>query len=444
MDAVAGALPRGLPGLLAGISLVTGLSGCSAGSTPASRPCPAALAGAKDLGTLAFLRAGKLVALDVAHCATRTLAPAPEIFGPVSWSADGRFVAFGPRVVSASGGRVERPFPDAEGTLAWAPRGHELAGVTRKGGLLVGGPGLSPRRLLADGWGAESVAWSPSGRLLAVSRSRFPLLRGRGSYHLEIWLVERRSGHRRELFRVPGRAFLGLRLAGFSPDGRWLLVWEEHGASLDSDGAPLLAVRLTGGRRAVRVTRSELLYGDFLSWCDGRNLAYVVNRGGRSVTLGDRIALAGPPDWKSTLTPGLLHDRNSYVSPACSPPGLFELAAAAGPRTGESPFGQERRRIWLLGYTGGNWHPLGPTPPLGRSDELPMWSAYGRWIAFVRSGPTNKDAGASGALYLLDLRRQSNGQARLVGPIASLGTTGNYYGHYGWSLQLAWRTGRSG
>jgi len=43
-------------------------------------------------------------------------------------------------------------------------------------------------------------------------------------------------------------------------------------------------------------------------------------------------------------------------------------------------------------------------------------------------------------LYLLDLGKQINGQAKLVGPVADVGSTGNYYGHYGWSYQLAWRT----
>jgi hypothetical protein len=194
-----------------------------------------------------------------------------------------------------------------------------------------------------------------------------------------------------------------------------------------------VAIRVADGK-TVRVGTGTLVYPDFLSWC-GDALAYVVNRGGREITLGDRIATASAPSWKPAVTPGKIHDTSSYVSPSCSPPNDFEVAAAVGPKTPDTPFGHERRRIWELGYTGGNWHPLGPAPPAGQSDELPMWSADGRWIAFVRSGPTSRNAQAPGRLYLLDLRNH----AKLVGPIADLGSTGNDYGHYDWSGQLAWR-----
>ena len=75
------------------------------------------------------------------------------------------------------------------------------------------------------------------------------------------------------------------------------------------------------------------------------------------------------------------------------------------------------------------------TTPAARtqSDELPMWSADGRSIVFVRTGPTNRSAAARGSLYLM---RPFGGN--LIGPIAAVGTTGNYYGHYGWYWQLDW------
>jgi hypothetical protein len=60
-----------------------------------------------------------------------------------------------------------------------------------------------------------------------------------------------------------------------------------------------------------------------------------------------------------------------------------------------------------------------------------MWSGDGRWILFVRTKP----AGLSGhgALYALDPFG-----GNLVGPVADVGTTGNYYGSYGWSDQVDW------
>ena len=60
-----------------------------------------------------------------------------------------------------------------------------------------------------------------------------------------------------------------------------------------------------------------------------------------------------------------------------------------------------------------------------------MWSADGRWLLFVRTKPV--DIYGRGSLFALNVA--SN---RLVGPIAAVGTTGNFYGSYGWSGQIAW------
>jgi hypothetical protein len=38
-----------------------------------------------------------------------------------------------------------------------------------------------------------------------------------------------------------------------------------------------------------------------------------------------------------------------------------------------------------------------------------------------------------GLLYAIDLSA-----GKLVGPIANLGETGDYYGSYGWATQIAW------
>jgi WD40 repeat protein len=70
-------------------------------------------------------------------------------------------------------------------------------------------------------------------------------------------------------------------------------------------------------------------------------------------------------------------------------------------------------------------------PPAGDTDELPMWSGDGRWILFVRTKPAGISAG--GTLYALDPFG-----GNLVGPIASIGRTGNYYGSYNWPFQLDW------
>jgi hypothetical protein len=431
----------------------------------AARTCPGA---ARAFGRLAFLQGGRLELLDLANCRLRTLVAAGAS-PPVRWSADGRYIGFGSgAVVSAEGGPVTHPLGalaagPAEGSPAWvwAPRGHRLAGVGAGGGVVTGGPGLPRRRLLASGWGATSLAFAPDGEALAVSRSRYP--RDRPSFAQQVWLVGLPAAGTREIFRVGGGQVAPLWLYAFTPDGRWLIAWLdlESSASLAADGLPLIAIPLAGGRPR-RLGAATLVDDDFLSWC-GERLAYVVDRGGREVTLGDRIALAGPaPGWRrSPPAPVGAGARLSFISPACTR-GQEAIAAAVGPETPDDPIGQERRRIWLLAGPRGRWRPLEPPPPVGSSDELPTWSPDGGALAFVRTtwGPGRELA--TGRLYLLELgptpgstpsstlsstlspapgsnaSSTRGSAARLVGPIAAVGSTSDSNGHYGWDAQLAW------
>ena len=427
------------------MSLATGAPARVAGTTRTA-PCPSVLIGKSDLGRMAFVDRGQLRVLMVASCRTRTLV-SRGVGAPVRWSADGRYLAYGAgKVVPAGGGVPTSPlghlsFGWGSGVpgWVWSPVGHRLAGVTAGGGVLVGGPGAPSERLLPDGWGATSVAWSPDGQTLAVSRSLYA--EASPPYHQEIWLLDLSTGAKRMLFALPRGKVAPPLLSGFSPDGKWLLAWEDtdNSASLAADGLPLATIAVKDGR-AVPVGKGTLVYGDFVSWCTGNLLAYVDNTGGRQVTLNDRVNFAGPaPNWPVVTPAGPgAKAQLSFVSPSCSPPGLFMVAAAVGPTTQDEPFGHEHRRIWVLPYTGGNWRPLEAPPPKGSTDELPLWSSDGHWVAFIRTTWTGT-AGA-GYLYLLYLGSVNhfNGHALLVGPIAPLGTTSNYYGHYNWAAQVAW------
>jgi hypothetical protein len=431
--------------VIAGFGAVT--VAVSLGDQPSQRAgCPLALSRAHDLGTLAFLRDGKLDVLDVRTCRTRTLARAParEDPVPVSFSADGRFISFGASIVPAGGGRVLHPLAHVSGevanqTIAWAPSGHVLVGVTRGGGVVIGGPGTIPRRLLPDGFGASSVAFSPSGRSIAASRSLFGKARAAAPYHQGVWLIDLRTGRKREILHLARSQLAPPLLYGFTPDSRWVLAWEdtENSASLRADGLPLVAAPVNGRRAAF--VGNTLVYRDFLCW-SGETLFYVINHGGRMITLGDKITTTSPPRWAAKETPGSRQDStHSYVSPTCSEAGRRAgVAAAVGPVTEDTPLGHERRSIWLLAGRGG-WRALEPPPPRGATDELPMFSRDGRWIAFIRTTTIRRGA-ASGQLYVLDLGAQPTGTPKPIGPLADVGTTSNYYGHYGWANTIAWRT----
>jgi Tol biopolymer transport system component len=332
-------------------------------------------------------------------------------------SPDGRWAAFRGGYVGVHVGPAHR----VPGAVVWASSGHLLAVVTTGGGVELG-PAAGPlRRLLPDGWGASTAAFSPDDRHLAVSRTDD---RGRVE---EVWLIDLPGGSRRALFREPSREGAPLLLQGFSPNGRWLLFWKDpySSASILADGVPLLAIAVVGGSPRI-VAKGELHYRDFLGWCGG-SLAYVTDHGGRVVTHGDGIAVAAPAGWRSrTILPA--GGSTSWTSLSCDSSGT--LAVAAGPSSDDEPFGHEHRSIWLVrGRTA--THLAKTTPPPHRSDEWPSWSADGRWLLFVRSRFDGR--GWMGSLFAFE-----PATGKLLGPIARVGATQNYYGHYDWASQISW------
>jgi hypothetical protein len=366
------------------------------------------------LGRLAFVKGGALELLDLGTCGVRELVPVGAR-APVRFSADGRWVGFGAAAVAPlAGGRVERPLGhaistgDQDRTWAWAPAGATLAGATRAGGVLVGAPGRVARRLEPDGWGAADVRFAAQ-RTLLVTRAGTP------RRSAQLWRFVLHGGRGRIVFRAPAPT-ASLQLAGSAAG--WALVWRNAigSASLAADGLPLLAIP-PGGGRSVRLARAVLVEGDFVVPC-GRGVA-VVAGAGRESTLGKRLRLLEPPAWRPReLGPG--------IAPSCSRGGRA-VAFARGPQRHERAFGDERRAIWLA-RAGRRPRALTDEPPPGTSDERPLLAPDGRNVLWVRSGPTRPDASAPGALFA----------GRAGGPLAQLGRTGNYYGTYGWSLQLDW------
>lgn len=384
--------------------------GTSNGAVGAGEP-KAALASSRcpgrDLGEVAYVRAGALAVVDFARCTPTTLVKSGAT-GTPAFSNDGKYVSFGGGYVSVATGAVHRL---AAAPIVWSPAQTLLAYV-RRGAVLVTAPGSAPRQLVAPSWRAGSPVFSPDGKTIVFA--------GRGG---SLYTVPVAGGTPRLLARVPApnQAIP----FGFSPDGRTFLfhVYPDS-ASLSSDGMALVAVSLATRRQTTIAT--TLGRSDFATWC-GNSLAYVVDRTGRSVTMGAGIALASPPSWRSvTVLPQ--GTTTSWNAPVCSG---GRLAVSAGPSSSDSPFGQEHRSLWLVPAK------ADATPTLvsratGRlTDELPMWSADGKYLVFVRTAPAGIQG--SGKLYAYDVAAK-----RVVGPVASVGTTENYYGSYGWASQIAW------
>ncbi len=361
------------------------------------------------LGSVAYVSGSSLRVVSLSDCSDRVLV-ARGARPPVRFSSSGRFVEFGRgQVVAVGGGTPTRPLGVSAGV--WSPTEDLLAGATAHGGVVVARPGGPPRRLLPDGWGAGGIAFAPDGRRLAVTRFK------------DVWAVDLASGRARLVYRTPRGQVAPPELAGWSPDGRWILFWSDiqNSASLAADGLPLKAVRASGG--PVRLVLDSLVASDFLTWCGPRLVAAA--GGDRVTTVGKSIVSTAPPAWRATP---LSRDRTrSWVSPSCARDGA-KIAAAAGPAGDLRRFGEERRGIWLLSP-----RRRLTTAPMGTSDETPRWSRDGGWILFVRSSVVTENANARGTL---ELARASGGRPQAVG--ARPVTGWNYYGHYSWADALDW------
>ncbi|MGP0050572.1 MAG: hypothetical protein ACLPZR_17200, partial [Solirubrobacteraceae bacterium] len=158
----------------------------------------------------------------------------------------------------------------------------------------------------------RSLAISPDGRDAAVDISRC----GEAPASTELLTVDLRTGGARTALHQTGEYST---LAGWSPDGRWLLYWPQSicSASLAADGLPLYAVAAGGGGHPERAVAQTLLYPDFLAWCAGRLIA--ASTPDRETELDGKLVQSGPPAWRQRTIDNARP--LSWVSPSCSASG---------------------------------------------------------------------------------------------------------------------------
>jgi len=376
-------------------------------------------------GAAAYAAGGSLRLVDPASGGGRILVPkgtVPGVGWPVSFSPDGRWVAFSQGlVVAAAGGRVcsplgRRGLNDPYVTSwQWLPGKDTLIGETPAGGLIEATVSGRLRRLPIKAY--PTWALDPSGRYIAYGYSPKPTVPGVE----QIRVYDLATGSVRVIYRGSRHKVAPPVVAQWSPGGRWILFWPDFGnsASIEADGLPLLAVSTETGQ-VVKLARVTLTYNSFLTWC-GQNLVAAAG-GDRYVTHGKRVVLATPPSWQSralTTDPA-----RSWYELACSPQG--RLIAVVSTRNGVEPvFDTWDRSLWLLAPGGGPPEKLLSTP--GLSYENPIWAANGRSVLVVRrqSKPT---AQASICLAPVDQPGQCT-------QIADLGRVGfGYYGINGYGL----------
>jgi hypothetical protein len=387
-------------------------------------PCHSRGSGQRaGLGVVAFVRGSSLLVVDLATCRQRAVVrhggQAVRDTGNLSFSPDGRWIAFGQgSVVAAAGGPVTSPLGTAL-DAAWSPSADVLAAVTPRSGVATGGPGQKRRLLLPDGWGASGLfAFDPAGRQLAVTRYSF-CTKPCPSADRGIWVVDLRTGRARQVYRVPRGHDVSPGVAGWSPDGRWILFQPDpsNSASVAMDGLPLDAVPAAGGSRPVQVVPSML--SQPLAWCGGR---LVVSAGGGRFTFHHKhLVAAGPPAWRaSPVSPG---PALGWMQPACDPAGAW-VAAIAAPNRDVIALARPSG-LWALRADGSAAHLLAGTGGGRYQMNQPQWSADGQWVLFSRTTVVPRPGSSS--LFLLRIDPATGRGLRLVGPVARDTTMFSWY-----------------
>ncbi|MPZ70620.1 MAG: hypothetical protein GEU71_13990 [Actinobacteria bacterium] len=297
------------------------------------------------LGTVAFLGATELHVVDVATGEDSILVQGGEGFGEgffageVQISPDGQWVSFGEGlVVPTAGGEVCAPLGEGVHSFEWAP--DEGVVALNGGELLVGGVDESATGHSYGGHPFTSLALSPDGRWAAVAAippnaraSDRPDESSEWSENLPgLWVIDLEASSDEVLkFSVHLGDLTGIEIAGWSPDGEWILFWNTYqdGASVNADGSPLRVIEVATGE-VLTITDYMITARDQLTRCGDR----LVFTDGFGRLMQDKkvIAAAGPPSWDKEVIGE--QTGQSLTDPACDDSGT-KLAAVSTRIDGE-------------------------------------------------------------------------------------------------------------
>lgn len=428
------------------------------GPPTAGQPATPATAGAAtttaataevDLGKVAFVREGDIWVKDLPEGEERRLT-SDGVNAEPKWSPSGEWLAFRKNagelwLLPAGGGEARALVREELGQFAWSPVSDHLA-FSAGGGLTVKTPEDDLVRVIVparaergpgEGEDVASFAWSADGRRIAIAGEA----RGEdGDWSASLWWASAEAGaDETGTMRVWNAESTpepsGAIVAGWSPDGKYVLYWAHYfSQSLLADGAPLHAVAVEPGGEAqdYQLSAAMLAYRDFLAWSpDGGRLAFV-DGAGRGTWENKTLVAAAPGASANRLSP----EEDVVLFPAWSPDGCW-LAYSGGPATPGDPGSDipaliAERGIQLVAADGGERRALS-----GERDERPLWSADGQRILFVRV----KD-GAAG-LYLM--QADGTGQQLVVDRLGRTAAQrgddtawSGYYGYVDWAQEFDW------
>ena len=362
---------------------------------------------ASDLGTVAYVRDGDLYRIDLEGGEIKLVESGNRSFDPhVRWSPDGRWISFGEGyVVPARGGEVCAPL----GTVAEPKWGadHTLVGW-RDGQVLLGGPGLETREVYLKGHAAEPRFAVDDGRLVAIATPAPGFSGPLGEP--AIWILDLATGNASRSHTLPPDSTP--QIAGWSPDGRWILYWDTPKGTSPNGPRPLWAVQRRISLGAVQVGRAAL-YGDRLTWCG--DMVVVTARDDRLEERGRRLVGARAPGWTPQPVTNLAGD--IWSEPVCSPDGEEVVAttvpvysrASAAKSISVHSVGRGNSASWTFS---GDFETRNPT----------RWSSDGEWLM------VELEHGRGGvSLSLLAYRATTEGSARRI-DIVELGAEAEMLG----------------
>jgi hypothetical protein len=393
-------------------------------------------------GDLAFVSLGTLFVLDGS---TGRLTEVPPLTGATSdpqFSPDRRWLAFQTGDNAVGVARADGASPHLlkqQSFVGWLPDGELLTTSTATSTSTLAGPlvryqiSSSGRPVRVGTASADLMSWSPDGHAYVFDVSKVVARSGgafRGTNSIEV--ASSLNGRRTvwNTVRVssagPGSSAAGdfVQRIDVLPAGEGLLVWTDPGDDDDADGSAVYLIRSPGARmRELGIT-----VGDTLTLGARGEIALDVGVG-RLAWEDKTVETCAVSTARCTAVPTPRGDVS--VDPSWSPGGT-ELAYVDARALTTWGFPQPTISAWYATHT--LWVlRAGTTTPIeipgGRGAALPVWSADGKALMYVKDDALWLVRGAG--------TRDATTPVRIVSPLFAPSWP-SYYGQVGWASQFAW------